>query len=122
MSREEFLTTRLAERSAEMERLRTGIQDYLDGNYGRDQHFKTKHDKCPHNLFGWETCENCIDAYFTALLKNELVSDLRCPDCTKDRIATIESCAKIAAGHNGISPKDSRDIATKIRRLNELSR
>ena len=50
--------------------LRKGIQNYLDGDYGRDQHFKTKHDQCPHNLFGWETCENCIDEYFTKLLRS----------------------------------------------------
>lgn len=33
------------------------------------------------------------------------------------RDATIEKCAKIAAGHNGVSPKDARDIAAKIRAL-----
>lgn len=33
------------------------------------------------------------------------------------KLDTIEACAKIAAGHNGISPKDGRDIATKIRLL-----
>lgn len=55
---------------SEIFRLRKGIQDYLDGDYGRNQYFKTKHDKCPHGLFGWESCENCIDAHFTALLSN----------------------------------------------------
>ena len=54
----------LREAADEIERLRKGIQDYLDGDYGRQQYFKTKHDKCPHGLFGWESCENCIDAHF----------------------------------------------------------
>ena len=35
------------------------------------------------------------------------------------RNEVIEVCAKVAAGHNGISPKDSRDIAAKIRNLIE---
>jgi hypothetical protein len=68
MDREEFLTKRLAERSAALGRLRSGIQDYLDGDYGREKHFKTKHDKCPHGLYSWEPCENCIDEYFAKLL------------------------------------------------------
>ena len=54
------------EQQAEIERLRKGIQDYLDGSFGPD--FPTKHDKCPHGRFGWEDCGNCIDEYFTALL------------------------------------------------------
>ena len=58
----------------EITALRKGIQDYLDGDYGRDQFFKTKHDKCPHGLFGWEACENCIDAHFTKLLTTPAVT------------------------------------------------
>lgn len=58
----------IAGQHAEIDRLRKGIQDYLDGNYGRSKHFKSKHDKCPHGLFSWEACENCIDEHFTALL------------------------------------------------------
>lgn len=50
----------------EVLRLRKGIQDYLDGDYGR--RIPRKVDTCQHGLFGWEACENCIDAYFTALL------------------------------------------------------
>jgi hypothetical protein len=49
-----------------VKRLEKGIQDYLDGNYGR--HIPRKVDTCAHGLFGWESCENCIDAYFMALL------------------------------------------------------
>lgn len=54
--------------AAQLVQLQKGIQDYLDGNYGRAQHFKSKHDKCPHGLFGWEACENCIDEHFSRLL------------------------------------------------------
>lgn len=52
----------------EIERLRAGIQSYIDGNYGRDQYFKTKHDQCPHGRFGWEPCDNCIDDHFSKLI------------------------------------------------------
>ncbi|MCK1445388.1 hypothetical protein IVB43_23675 [Bradyrhizobium sp. 48] len=58
------------EAAAEIRRLRQGIQDYLDGDYGRD-YFHTARDKCPHGLFRWESCENCIDAHFTKLLASE---------------------------------------------------
>jgi hypothetical protein len=51
---------------AEIDRLRQGIQGYLDGDYGR--RIPRKVDKCAHGLFGWESCENCIDAYFLALI------------------------------------------------------
>ena len=55
---------------AEIARLRKGIQDYLDGNYispraGRDISPKQK---CPHGMFYWEACENCIDEHFAAVL------------------------------------------------------
>jgi len=50
----------------EAERLRKGIQDYLDGNYGRN--IPNKVDTCEHRLFKWEACENCIDAHFLRLL------------------------------------------------------
>jgi hypothetical protein len=36
------------------------------------------------------------------------------------RMEAIEECASIAAGHNGVSPRDARDIATKIRGLREV--
>lgn len=82
------MTTLLcADLMAEIVRLRKGIQDYIDGDYGREQHFKTKHDKCPHGLYGWEACENCIDAHFTKLLFTPaLTSKLveRCPSCGRD--------------------------------------
>lgn len=54
--------------AAQLVQLQKGIQDYLDGSYGRAQYFKSKNDKCPHGLFGWEACENCIDGHFSRLL------------------------------------------------------
>lgn len=56
----------IAEKNAEIARLRNGIQDYLDGNFGHI--FKNKRDTCPHGRFGWEDCGNCIDAHFSQLL------------------------------------------------------
>lgn len=53
----------------EIERLRAGIQAYLDGEYGYQ--FKgSKLLKCPHGQFRHETCEGCIDEHFTELLIN----------------------------------------------------
>ena len=69
MTREKFLTQRLAERSAELSRLRGGIQDYLDGDWGRN--IPRKVDTCEHGKFGWEACDNCIDAYFTKILNGK---------------------------------------------------
>jgi hypothetical protein len=65
---EDDVAIRITEAAAEIRRLRQGIEDYLAGDYGRDKYFPTKHHKCPHNLFRWEGCENCIDDYFKALL------------------------------------------------------
>jgi hypothetical protein len=50
---------------AEKERLRKGIQDYLDGDY---EPKVGKNDKCPHGQYGYETCEACVDEHFTRLL------------------------------------------------------
>ena len=49
----------------EVRRLRAGIENYLDGNYPT----AAKNDKCNHGRYGFEGCENCIDEYFTQLLK-----------------------------------------------------
>lgn len=50
----------------EIERLRKGIQNYLDGDY--EPKIIGKVNKCPHGKFKWEACENCIDEHFTKLL------------------------------------------------------
>jgi hypothetical protein len=54
----------------EIERLRKGIQDYLDGNYAnpRDGRADGPQTRCPHGMFYWDTCENCIDEHFAKLL------------------------------------------------------
>lgn len=52
----------------EIERLRKGIQSYLDGD--SQPYFETKHDKCPHGRFQWEDCGTCTDEYFARLLHN----------------------------------------------------
>lgn len=51
--------------TAERDRLRKGIQDYLDGNY---EPKVKKIEKCPRGVYGYESCENCIDAHFIKLL------------------------------------------------------
>ena len=49
----------------EVERLRNGIQNYLDGDY---EPKVKKIDKCPHGQYGYEACEVCIENHFAALL------------------------------------------------------
>lgn len=49
----------------EIARLRKGIQDYLDGDY---EPKVKKIDKCPHGLYGYEACEECISEHFQRLL------------------------------------------------------
>lgn len=53
------------ERSIERNGFRKIIQDYLDGNYPHAR----KNDKCKHDRYGFEGCENCIDDYFTNALE-----------------------------------------------------
>ncbi len=64
----EELSRRVDDLVAENERLRDGIQRYIDGNYGRGKYFETKHDTCPHGQFSWQACEPCIDEYFSELI------------------------------------------------------
>lgn len=57
----------LQSRDDEIKRLRKGIQDYINGNYGHQ--FKgSKLEKCPHGCYRHESCEGCIDNHFLALL------------------------------------------------------
>jgi len=58
------LESELEKADAEIERLRAGIKTYLDGNYSTTK----KNDKCKHGIYGFETCENCIDEYFMQLI------------------------------------------------------
>lgn len=50
---------------AEVARLREGIKNYLSGDY--EPRIK-KMEKCPHGQYGYETCEACIDKWFSTLL------------------------------------------------------
>lgn len=65
------------EQAQEAERLRSGIQQYLDGNFGPA--FPTKHDQCPHGKFGWEDCGNCIDEHFSRLLGETIHNPVSSP-------------------------------------------
>lgn len=53
------------DRAIERNSFRKIIQDYLDGNYPR----ASKNEKCKHDRYGFEGCENCIDNYFTKALE-----------------------------------------------------
>jgi hypothetical protein len=54
---------------AENERLRKGIQDYLDGNYDHPRAHRHEPAKgCKHARFYYEDCSECDSAYFSALL------------------------------------------------------
>jgi hypothetical protein len=61
----------------EPERLRKGIQDYLDGNYPHARKLRAEqgpHAKCSHGRPYWEACDSCIDEHFTKLLAGPSVS------------------------------------------------
>lgn len=62
----------IEEAAAEIERLRKGIQDYLDGNYDHPRKYRAQgpQTKCPHGKLYWDACDGCIDDYFTKLLAN----------------------------------------------------
>ena len=48
------------------ERLRVGIQAYLDGDYPNPRQHRPE--SCGHGIPYYESCEQCIDAHFTAIL------------------------------------------------------
>ena len=59
-----------------LERLRQGINKYLDGDAGfvvdvyfYQDHRPCKHDTCKHGRYRWEGCENCTDNYLEELLR-----------------------------------------------------
>lgn len=59
------------EQQAKIERLRKGIQDYLDGNYDNARKLRAEHGpqaKCSHGRFYYEECGECIDRHFSLLL------------------------------------------------------
>lgn len=50
----------------ETERLRSGIQDVLDGNYPNPRAHRPG--QCAHGVWYYDTCENCIDEWLQALI------------------------------------------------------
>lgn len=62
-----FIASLERDAADEIERLRKGIQDYLDDDY---EPKVKKIEKCHHGVYGYEACENCIDEHFAKLLAN----------------------------------------------------
>jgi hypothetical protein len=56
---------RWRDEKADNERLRAGIQDFLDGDF--EPRIK-KTEKCKHGAYGYESCEACIEEHFTKIL------------------------------------------------------
>ncbi|WP_407529252.1 hypothetical protein [Methylobacterium oryzisoli] len=54
------------EARAEVERLREGVQAYLDGNYDHPRRHRPT--ECKHGIYYTDACENCVDEHFAALL------------------------------------------------------
>ena len=64
-----------AQRQTEIERLKSVIMEYLEGNYERplgdvyrDDGAPSKFDKCTHNMWMYEECPNCADNHFESAL------------------------------------------------------
>jgi hypothetical protein len=55
----------IEKQDAEIERLRGGIQAFLDGDY---EPKVKKIDKCPHGVYGYDACEACIEQHFVRVL------------------------------------------------------
>lgn len=67
--RDDFLPCKLLREAAagEIERLRKGIQDYLDGNYPHSRSYRP--DACPHGLLWFNgDCDQCAEEHFQKLL------------------------------------------------------
>lgn len=58
----------IEQKGSEIARLRKGIQDFLDGNWGT--RYK-KIERCPHGALGSEDCIGCIDEYFRGVLTTD---------------------------------------------------
>lgn len=56
---------------AEIERLRSGIQAMIDGNYPNPRAYRSApNKKCPHGVFYYDECEACNDAWLMGLLQS----------------------------------------------------
>jgi hypothetical protein len=50
--------------AADRDRLRLAVEKYITGDYPHAHH----NNKCQHGVYGHDTCGNCIDEYFLAVL------------------------------------------------------
>jgi hypothetical protein len=57
----------ISARDAEIERLRKGIQDFLDGNYDTPRRHRPA--PCKHGMPYYHECSMCNDEHFANLLK-----------------------------------------------------
>ena len=60
------------EAASEIERLRKGIQDFLDGDY---EPKVKKIEKCPHGQYGYESCEACIEQHFLRVISGKQANE-----------------------------------------------
>ncbi len=58
----------MREAADEIERLRKGIQDYLDGNYVNPRSFRGDGGKCAHGIWWYSECVTCDGDHFATLL------------------------------------------------------
>jgi hypothetical protein len=61
------------EAADEIERLRKGIQDFLDGNYPHPRSYRAQGPQttCPHGRYYYEDCNSCDSEHFQKLLNLE---------------------------------------------------
>jgi hypothetical protein len=68
--REERLLDHISELQAQLDAVKQGIRAYLDG----DAITTAKAEQCPHGLYGYEDCGQCVDEYFEGLFKSERIA------------------------------------------------
>lgn len=61
---------RIKELQAQLDAVKQGIRAYLDG----DAITTAKAEQCPHGLYGYEDCGQCVDEYFEGLFKSERIT------------------------------------------------
>lgn len=54
----------------ERDRLRKGVQDFLDGNYSNPRSYRHDTGACPHGQPYYQDCGECNDEHFRKLLPN----------------------------------------------------
>jgi len=63
-----FASSYMREAADEIERLRKGIQDWLDGNYDHPRKHRSEIGTCKHDVPWYSECTICDCAHFTSLL------------------------------------------------------